>query len=230
MKIKLAALWLILFLAAINTICYFGQRQMEEIVPIPSATAPAQTTDAELVTGLCTFGDCPVLLPTQMSVTSPTTETAVHITAPTTEVVKESLTIAVPETGTSQDLAKTSQNIEEPDPETFQSFSETLQPDCKVDREGGRTVTCWVTAYCGCSSCSGRYGNITANGTVCRPNHTVAVDPSVIPYWTQLEIDGIVYTAEDCGSAVNGYEVDIYFENHWETEAWPTGYYEVTIY
>ena len=93
-----------------------------------------------------------------------------------------------------------------------------------------RTVRCFVTAYCGCESCSGEFGPYTCFGTPCRANHTVAVDPDFIPYWTQLEINGIVYTAEDCGSAVNGWEIDIYFPEHWQTEAWPTGYYDVTIY
>ncbi len=94
----------------------------------------------------------------------------------------------------------------------------------------GYTVTCWVTAYCGCYSCSEGYGNMTATGRTARPNHTIAVDPSVIPYGTQVEINGITYTAEDCGGGVNGYSIDVYFAEHWQCEAWPTGYYSVTIY
>lgn len=95
--------------------------------------------------------------------------------------------------------------------------------------QGGRTVTCWVTAYCGCESCSEGWGTMTATGVTARPGHTVAVDPSVIPFGTRLEINGNVYTAEDCGGGVNGYSVDVYFASHWQCEAWPTGYYSITI-
>ena len=40
--------------------------------------------------------------------------------------------------------------------------------------------------------------------------HTIAVDPTVIPYGTEVKIDGNIYVAEDCGSAVKGNVIDIY--------------------
>lgn len=207
-RVKLACLWLILFLAVLNVICVLGYQEMEEIVPVPSTTAPVQTTTAELVTGLCTFGDCPVavLQTTEMSL------------AKTTEVIKESLT-----TATSQEPETSQENymVEEPDEEIYSD------PE---PQHSSRTVTCWVTAYCGCYACSEGYGNMTATGVVAQPNHTIGVDPSVIPYGTQVEINGIVYTAEDCGGGVHGYMIDVYFEEHWQCEEWATGYYEVTIY
>ena len=85
-----------------------------------------------------------------------------------------------------------------------------------------------VTAYCPCEKCCGKWaenrpkdtnGNeivYTASGAVARPNHTIAVDPSIIPYGTELLIDGILYTAEDSGSGVKGKWIDIYFTNHAE--------------
>ena len=205
-RVKLACLWLILFLAVLNAICVLGYQQMAETVPVPSTTATVPTTAAELVSGLCTFGDCPVLLPTQMSVASPTTE-----------AVKETLTTVDPEPETSQE----NYTVEEQD--------EAIYSD-PAPSNNGRTVTCWVTAYCGCYACSEGYGNMTATGRTAQPYHTIAVDPSVIPYGTQVEINGTVYTAEDCGGGINGYEIDVYFAEHWQCEAWPTGYYEVTIY
>lgn len=76
------------------------------------------------------------------------------------------------------------------------------------------TFTC--SAYCGCKVCSGEYGNMTATGVVAQPNHTIAVDPKVIPYGTKVVIDGITYTAEDCGGAIKGNKIDVYFESHQE--------------
>lgn len=71
-----------------------------------------------------------------------------------------------------------------------------------------------TTAYCSCRSCSGRWGSLTSTGSVAVSNHTVAVDPKVIPYGTKLMIDGVVYTAEDEGSGVKGRHIDIYCGTH----------------
>ena len=43
--------------------------------------------------------------------------------------------------------------------------------------------------------------------------HTISVDPTIIPYGTEVLIDGEIYVAEDCGSAVKGNVIDIYVEN-----------------
>ena len=56
-------------------------------------------------------------------------------------------------------------------------------------------------------------------------NHTIAVDPDIIPYGTKVMIDGIIYIAEDCGSSVKGNIVDIYVED----EKHETHYSEVFI-
>ena len=64
-----------------------------------------------------------------------------------------------------------------------------------------------LTAYC--------YGNITATGTVPKANRTIAVDPKVIPYGSQIEIEGYgTYIAEDCGGAVKGNIIDIYIPGY----------------
>ena len=50
---------------------------------------------------------------------------------------------------------------------------------------------------------------LTATGTVVTAGRTVAVDPSVIPYGTQMYIEGYGFrTAEDCGGAVDGKHID----------------------
>ena len=43
---------------------------------------------------------------------------------------------------------------------------------------------------------------------------TIAVDPKVIPYGTQVIINGHVFTAEDCGGAIKGNRIDIYVNDH----------------
>lgn len=74
-----------------------------------------------------------------------------------------------------------------------------------------------ITVYCSCEECSGEWGTLLS-----RPcdgshraieGHTVAVDPTVIPYGTVLLIDGIEYVAEDCGGLVKGNVIDVYVDN-----------------
>ena len=71
-----------------------------------------------------------------------------------------------------------------------------------------------------CGSTSG----ITASGRKCTEDptcHTVAVDPSVIPLGTYLMIEGyegIIFRADDTGSAINGYDIDIYTDSEAESK------------
>lgn len=74
-----------------------------------------------------------------------------------------------------------------------------------------------ITVYDACEYCSGNWGTQLARpcsgGHNAIENHTVAVDPDVIPYGTRLLIDGIEYVAEDCGDAVKGNVIDVYVED-----------------
>lgn len=81
------------------------------------------------------------------------------------------------------------------------------------DNSGEYIGSFTVTGYCGCTSCSGGNG-LTATGTVPVQGRTIAADPSVLPYGTQVVIDGVVYTVEDCGSGVCGNHIDIFFADH----------------
>jgi 3D (Asp-Asp-Asp) domain-containing protein len=71
-----------------------------------------------------------------------------------------------------------------------------------------------VTAYCGCENCCGKSDGITATGTKAKEGRTIAVDPDIIPYGTLVIINGREYVAEDCGGAINGNVLDMFFENH----------------
>lgn len=72
-----------------------------------------------------------------------------------------------------------------------------------------------LTAYCSCEKCCGKSDGITASGTIATPGRTVAVDTTNIPYGTSVEIDGFgTYVAEDCGGAIKGSRIDIFFADH----------------
>ena len=71
-----------------------------------------------------------------------------------------------------------------------------------------------LTAYCGCSKCSGGWESKTATGTKAKAGRTIAVDPKVIPYGTKIKIGKTIYTAEDCGGGIRGKHIDIYFDSH----------------
>lgn len=74
----------------------------------------------------------------------------------------------------------------------------------------------------------------TATGTLCRVG-AIAVDPTVIPYGTRMYIvsnDGqYIYgiaVAEDCGSAIKGNRIDLYFDT--DAECWKFGVRNCTVY
>ena len=86
-----------------------------------------------------------------------------------------------------------------------------------------------TTAYCPCRKCSGGWGGRTSTGTIATANHTISVDPRVIPYGSRIMINGVVYTAEDCGGGVKGNHIDIFYNTHGETRAYGTRSVEVYL-
>lgn len=74
-----------------------------------------------------------------------------------------------------------------------------------------------TTGYCPCSSCSEGWGRKTSTGAIAQSNHTIAVDPKVIPYGSKVMINGVIYTAEDRGGGVKGNHIDIFFDTHAQT-------------
>lgn len=232
-----------LVLLLLVSICMIAEAAAAERQIRPVRIETPQTTAKEaIVTGVCDFGGCPAGQSGEPETTE--AETSQNLAATSQpEPVKESLTTErVSETYTLVE------SKEEPEPETPDG-GRIDDPRCEVTEEtesetetepeaepeeaperSGRTVRCYVTAYCGCYECSEGYGNMTATGRTARPYHTIAVDPGVIPYGTQVEINGVTYTAEDCGGGINGYMIDVYFEEHRQCYDWDTGWYDVTIY
>lgn len=85
-----------------------------------------------------------------------------------------------------------------------------------------------LTAYCACAKCCGKTDGITASGTKATEGRTIAVDPTVIPYGTEVTINGNTYIAEDCGGAIDGNRIDVYFDSH--SEAWDFGVQYADVY
>ncbi len=71
-----------------------------------------------------------------------------------------------------------------------------------------------LTYYCSCELCCDVETGITATGAPVVEGRTIAVDPSVIPYGTQIIIGGHIFTAEDCGGAIKGNRIDVYVNSH----------------
>lgn len=79
-----------------------------------------------------------------------------------------------------------------------------------------------IAAYCQCEKCCGVRTGITASGTIATEGRTIAVDTNLIQYGTKIEIEGIdgIFIAEDCGGAVKGNKLDIFFNSHEKAVEW----------
>lgn len=82
-----------------------------------------------------------------------------------------------------------------------------------------------LTGYCPCKICCEQFAGdpatkCTSIGVHAYEGVTVAVDPTKIPYGTKLYIEGYgVRIASDCGDAIKGNHLDIYFASHSVAEA-----------
>lgn len=88
-----------------------------------------------------------------------------------------------------------------------------------------------LTSYCSCSKCCGGGANaLTASGARVQANHTIAVDPNVIPLGSTVYIDGFgTYVAEDTGGAIKNNKIDIYFPSHEEAIRFGVQYAKVYL-
>lgn len=113
------------------------------------------------------------------------------------------------------------ETTEETEPTTTPTTEEDfIGPEPAVETSEARQTTTHLgtfklTAYCPCPICCGQWANgITATGTTAKAGRTIAVDPSVIPYGTEVLINGHTYVAEDTGGAVDGNRIDVFFNSH----------------
>lgn len=86
-----------------------------------------------------------------------------------------------------------------------------------------------LTAYCACKNCCGKTDGVTATGTIATAGRTIAVDPKVIPYGSEVIINDHIYIAEDCGGGINNYHIDIYFDSHEEALQFGVQYADIYI-
>lgn len=92
-----------------------------------------------------------------------------------------------------------------------------------------------LTAYCSCEVCCGEWAKNRPNGIVVGATgeelvagYSIAVDPTVIPYGTELIIDGQIYEVMDCGGDIKNNRIDVYFSSH--DEAVEFGVKHVDVY
>ena len=165
----------------------------------------------------------------------PTTEPVVEVvetvevtepiveTEPVIEVTEPVVEETVVETEPVEPIVEVEVEVEEvTKPVEVTEPTEAIEPDATY--LGNFTLT----AYCACSKCCGKSDGITATGTVATQGRTIAVDPSVIPYGTAVSINGNIYIAEDCGGAIGGKRIDVFFDSH--TDALNFGVQKADVY
>lgn len=91
------------------------------------------------------------------------------------------------------------------------------------------TETFKLTAYCPCMQCCGKTDGITASGTKATEGRTIAVDPNIIPFGTEVIINGHTYIAEDKGGAIKDNRIDVYFDSHQDALEFGVQYADVLI-
>lgn len=98
--------------------------------------------------------------------------------------------------------------------------AETAQPETEEAWQAdGSWVSLgddWViTYYCPLECCNDQWAWQTSTQSPMQLHHTIAVDPSVIPYFSHVRIGGLdyEYVAEDCGGGIKGKRIDVLVDN-----------------
>lgn len=135
----------------------------------------------------------------------------------------------------------------EEDKRTIQTNNTTIETETDKEDDSNQVVEIVslgnfkLTAYCSCEICCGKWANnrpVDKNGNEIvygaigerlREGYSIAVDPSVIPYKTEVVINGHIYKAQDCGGAIKGNRIDVYFEDHNDALEFRVQYTEVYI-
>lgn len=108
----------------------------------------------------------------------------------------------------------------------FVFVNEKVQAVTSSTSVANTDIVCSSTAYTG--------GGVTATGISCvrKPFglSTIAVDPDVIPFNSAVYVEGYGYAiAADCGGAIKGNKIDVYFDSESECSNWGVRNVTVTI-
>ena len=106
---------------------------------------------------------------------------------------------------------------EDPEPEPEPEPGPCLDVDKPAWHDAGEFR---IYHYCPCEYCCSKSDGITATGTLATEGRTVAVDPDVIPLGSEVEINGVIYIAEDTG--VHGQTIDLFINSHSQAVAMGT--------
>lgn len=98
----------------------------------------------------------------------------------------------------------------------------------RVSGSSGQSGMYKVTAYCACMQCCGKTNGITASGTKATANRTIAA-PRTFGFGTKVVINGVTYTVEDRGGAIQGNRIDVYMDTHSQALAWGVRYLYVDV-
>lgn len=133
---------------------------------------------------------------------------------------------APPETETTTETTTTETEAPEATEPAAEPTTAPTEPEPVEEWRSLGTYT--LTAYCSCQTCCGQFalnrpldknGNpivYTSIGAIAKAGVTIAVDPRVIPYGSEIKINDHVYIAQDTGGAITGARIDIYFDDHQE--------------
>lgn len=160
-----------------------------------------------------------------------------------TQTATEPETMPTEETEPAQETIPTEAPTETPEPTETETPTETTptitappiatEPPTEQPTTLPETTGPWqslgtykLTAYCSCYKCCGQYalnrpidenGNpivYTSIGAIAKAGTTIAVDPRVIPYGSEVKINDHIYIAQDTGGAIKGNRIDVYFDDH----------------
>lgn len=121
---------------------------------------------------------------------------------------------------------------------------EIIEQENKINEEEPKVVSLGefkLTAYCSCEKCCDgwannrpvdEYGNEIVYGSIGEKlveGVSIAVDPNVIPYGSEVVISGSTYIAHDTGGAIDGNRIDVYHNDHQNAIEFGVQYCEVFI-
>lgn len=143
-------------------------------------------------------------------------------------------TAATPVSATVQ----STENLTEPTEKTVKTMENSVKPT-EVSLKNNSLGEFRITAYCSCPICCEEYAYnrptdtngksivYGASGERLVQGVSVAADTNILPFGTEILINGHTYVVQDIGGAIKGNRIDVYFENHSDALAFGVKYADV---